>query len=181
MEQEKNWYAIYTKPRWEKKVSELLNRKDIQNYCPLNRVLKQWVDRKKIVLEPLFKSYVFVHVSNSEIRSVKECIGVVSFVNWLNKPAIIRDAEIMAIKDFLDEHINVRVEHVDISIDDRIRILNGPFSAYEGKITAVNNNKVKLYLPSLGYMMVVEVEKSNIQIIEKSMFSSRGISDAKAS
>ena len=50
------WHAVYTKPRWEKKVAALLDAKGIEYYCPLNRVVKQWSDRKKTVLEPLFKS-----------------------------------------------------------------------------------------------------------------------------
>jgi transcription antitermination factor NusG len=92
-----------------------------------------------------------------------------NFVSWLNRPAEIRDSEISAIRNFLDEHMNIQVQPIDISIDDQIRILNGPFSMYEGKITALDSNKVKLYLPSLGYMMVVEVDRSNIQVIQTAM------------
>ena len=57
-----HWFAVYTKPRWEKKVSGILDDNGIENYCPLNKVVKQWSDRKKVILEPLFKSYVFVRV-----------------------------------------------------------------------------------------------------------------------
>ena len=62
MNSERNtfWYVVYTKPNWEKKVAELLEKKGIEQYCPLNKVQKQWHDRKKTVWEPLFKSYVFV-------------------------------------------------------------------------------------------------------------------------
>ena len=65
MNDEKKWYVIYTRPRWEKKVASLLQAKAIEHYCPLNRVMKQWSDRKKIVLEPLFKGYIFVKVKES--------------------------------------------------------------------------------------------------------------------
>jgi hypothetical protein len=51
---ETKWYAVYTRPRWEKKVAEILTDKKIENYCPLNKVVRQWSDRKKIVHEPLF-------------------------------------------------------------------------------------------------------------------------------
>ncbi len=56
----KHWYAIYTKPRWEKKVHHLLSEKGLEAYCPLNKVTRKWSDRMKTVEEPLFKSYVFV-------------------------------------------------------------------------------------------------------------------------
>ena len=65
------WYAVYTKPRWEKKVADLLTKKQIENYCPLNRVLRQWSDRKKVILEPLFTSYVFVRISESNQLAIR--------------------------------------------------------------------------------------------------------------
>src|SRR5215211_2634080 len=95
---ESKWYAVYTKPRWEKKVADLLTRKQIENYCPLNKVKRQWSDRKKIVMEPLFQSYVFVRVPKNMLTMVRETSGVLNFVYWLQKPAIIRDEEIDLIK-----------------------------------------------------------------------------------
>lgn len=162
---EKKWYAIYTKPRWEKKVARLLDRKNINVYCPLNRVLRQWSDRKKTVYEPLFKSYVFVRVGKDEMIKVKETQGVISFVHWLNKPAEIRNEEIEIIKEFLNEYMNVRIEEMDISLNDIVRIVNGPFTEYEGNILEINKYHVKVYLQSLRYLMVVEVQKSDIELV----------------
>jgi len=41
------WHAVYTKPCWEKKVANLLELKKIEHYCPLQKVYRQWSDRKK--------------------------------------------------------------------------------------------------------------------------------------
>lgn len=163
----RNWYAVYTKPRWEKKVDSLLKKNNITSYCPLNRVLRQWSDRKKIVFEPLFRSYVFVYLSKSEFATVKATDGVIQFVHWMNKPAIIKDEEIEVIKKFLNEHMNVSLEKVDISVNDIVRIVNGPLMEQQGSIIALDAKKVKVYLPTLGYMMVVEVERSNIALVRK--------------
>ena len=73
----KNWYALYTRSRWEKKVAELLTRKQVENYCPLNRVQRQWSDRRKIVMEPLFRSYVFVHMTEAEQLTARSVDGVI--------------------------------------------------------------------------------------------------------
>ena len=59
MEEDKKWYALYTKPRWEKKIDASLIKKNIESWCPLQKIEKQWTDRKKIIEEPLFKSYIF--------------------------------------------------------------------------------------------------------------------------
>ena len=56
----KKWLAVYTRPRWEKKVDQLLKEQGTESYCPLNKVKRKWSDRVKTVEEPLFKSYVFV-------------------------------------------------------------------------------------------------------------------------
>src|SRR5258706_5427248 len=94
----KQWYALYTRPRWEKKVADLLEKKKVEVYCPLNKVKRQWADRKKIVYEPLFASYVFVYVSEREELNIKQTDGVINFVYWLNKPAVIRNEEIDTIR-----------------------------------------------------------------------------------
>ena len=83
MSGEKKWYAVYTKPRWEKKVFERLQNEQMEAYCPQNRVRKQWSDRIKWVEEPLFKSYVFVKVAEEEMTRVRMVNGVVNFVYWL--------------------------------------------------------------------------------------------------
>ena len=165
MNENNKWYAIYVRPRWEKKVAEILTRKKIQNYCPLNKVTRQWSDRKKIVQEPLFTSYVFVRVSQFEITSLKQVHGVVNVVYWLGKPAIIRDSEIELIKRFLSEHDNVRLEKAPINVDDRVQILSGPLMELEGKVIALKPRTVKIMLPSLGYLMYAAVSIENVKII----------------
>lgn len=163
--EEKIWYAVYTKPRWEKKVAGLLEKYRIENYCPLNKVQKQWSDRKKVVMEPLFTSYVFVHIAESEQLSVRQTEGVLNFVYWLGKPAIIREDEIEIIKRFLNEYSNVRVEHTDLTENDKVRVTAGPLMMREGSVVEVKNKTVKVLLPTLGFTLIAEIDKGNIEKI----------------
>ena len=161
----KQWYALYTRPRWEKKVADLLEKKKIEVYCPLNKVEKQWADRKKLVLEPLFSSYVFVYVSEQEHVSIKQTDGVVNFVYWLNRPAVIRNEEIDTIKKFLNEYDHVTVERTQVNLNDRVRIINGPLMMWEGHVVEIRTNTVKITLPSLGQTLVAEIRKENLEAI----------------
>ena len=165
MDTSKKWYAVYTRPRWEKKVADLLVKKHLENYCPLNKVVRQWADRKKLVLEPLFTSYVFVHTTPQEHLAIKQTDGILNFVYWLGQPAVIRDEEIDAVKQFLDEYQNVQLEKIDVNMRDRVRISSGPLMAREGDVIEVRSKTVKVQLPSLGYVMTAEVEKSNVEVI----------------
>jgi len=93
MMEEKKWHAVYTKPHCEKKVSDILARKGIENYCPQHKVYNQGNDRRKITHAPLFPSFVFVRISMDEFSIVRQTNGIINFIFWLNKPAIIRDKE----------------------------------------------------------------------------------------
>ena len=165
MNESKNWYAVYTRPRCEKKVASVLSRKNIENYCPLNRIQRQWSDRRKVLLEPLFTSCVFIQVTEAEHSLLKQVDGIVSMVYWLGKPAIIRENEIRAIKDFLKEYVNVTLEKRPINTNDYIRVMSGPLMEIEGNIVGIKARTIKVSLPSLGYMLQAEVEKDNVKII----------------
>src|SRR4051812_15560771 len=90
----KRWYALYTKPRWEKKVNSVLEKKDIEVWCPLQKIQKQWSDRKKIVEEPFFKLFVFVNIEDTEKTKVLRADGFLNFVYNVGRPAVIRDEEV---------------------------------------------------------------------------------------
>ena len=155
------WYAVYTKPRWEKKVHALLLEKGIEAYCPLNRTRKKWSDRTKWVEEPLFKSYVFVKIRETEQLKVRMAGGVVNFVYWLGKPAVIKDKEIDIIRKFLNDYGDVRAVPIDLKIDARITIAKGAFMDKEAKVTKIMNNKVQVVIESIGYSLVAVIDKTN--------------------
>jgi len=155
------WYAVYTKPRWEKKVHALLLEKGIEAYCPLNRTRKKWSDRTKWVEEPLFKSYVFVKIRENEQSNVRMVNGVVNFVYWLGKPAWIKDKEIEIIRKFLNDYEDVRAVPIDLKVDARITIAKGVFMDKEAKVTKVLNKKVQVVIESIGYSLVAVIDRSN--------------------
>ena len=162
----KRWYAIYTKPRWEKKVNQLLLEQGVDSYCPLNKVHRKWSDRMKIVEEPLFKSYVFVKVSEEEKTPVRMVNGVVNFVYWLGKPAVIKDKEIETIKRFLNEYDNVEVTQVAIFPKTKVHINKGVLMDKEATVLRVFKNKVEVVIESIGYSLVAYVDKSNVSVIK---------------
>src|ERR1700722_7257331 len=162
-----NWYAVYTKPRWEKKVNELLLKAGVEAYCPLNKVRKKWSDRIKWVEEPLFKSYVFVKIAEEEQTAVRMINGIVNFVYWLGRPAIIQDKEIAIIRMFLNEYTEVRAEPLDLRIDAKIRINRGVLMDKEAKVVEVMNKKVRVVIESIGYALFAVIDKSNLSLLEK--------------
>ncbi len=160
-----HWYAIYTRPRWEKKVHALLVEKKIESYCPLNKVRKKWSDRIKTVEEPLFKSYVFVRVNEEEQPKVRMTAGVMNFVYWQGKPAIIRAKEIETIRKFMNEYENVSAEPLALKEDGRVIIRQGLFMDHEAKILRIEGNRVKVVIESIGYTLIASIDRKNLSTL----------------
>ncbi|WP_207493412.1 UpxY family transcription antiterminator [Aridibaculum aurantiacum] len=155
---QKKWYALYTKPRWEKKVTTVLERKGVEVWCPLQKIQKQWSDRKKIVEEPLFKSYVFVHILEGEKTNVLMTDGILNFVYYLGKPAIIRDEEVEVIQKYLSEKdASISIQSLG-SLDEntRIKVNHGVFMDTTGTVVKGGKKKVYVKLESLEQVMIVE-------------------------
>ena len=163
----KNWYVVYTKPRWEKKVYTLLTDKNIEAYCPLNKVRKKWSDRIKWVEEPLFKSYVFVKVAAEDQSQVRMVNGVVNYVYWLGKPAVVKNKEIEVIRKFLNDHEEVWAEPIDLQKDAKVVIRRGAFMDKEARVVKVTHNKVRVLIESIGYSLVAVVARSNVEVVGK--------------
>ena len=159
------WYAVYTRPRWEKKVAALLDEKGIGQYCPLNKVERQWSDRKKVLMEPLFKGYVFVQVAEDKKWDLKNINGIVNFVYWLGKPARIRESEIETIRKFLNEFSDVEVTEAGMQVNTEVRIKQGILMNYRGILLELHGNKAKVKIESMGLQLSAFFDKKNLEII----------------
>jgi len=168
MNEEKNWYVVYSRPRWEKKVASVLEAKGIECYCPLNKVQKQWSDRKKTILEPLFKGYVFVRLTETLKWDVKKVDGVINFVYWLGKPARVKDAEIDTIRKFLQEFDDVQVQDAQLQQHDEVQVKQGILMDYRGIILELSGNRAKVKIRSMGVELSAVFDKSNLERVEKS-------------
>lgn len=158
----RKWLAVYSRPRWEKKVDQLLSAKGIESYCPLNKVRRKWSDRVKVVEEPLFKSYVFVKVNEENRAAVRTTPGVINFVYWEGKPAVIKEKEINTIKRFLDEYENVELQPINLKVHQRVKVITGPLMDQEGEVVDLHRKMVKVAIDSLGYVLVAYIDRSKL-------------------
>jgi len=152
------WFAIYTRPKNEKKVVEGLEKLGIEVYCPMVTEIKQWSDRKKKVEIPLIKSYVFVNIEEKNRNIVFEVPGVVRYLFWLGKPAVIQEQEIEVLKASLKGVLS-SIEVSGIQPGDSLTISKGPFQGKEGTVSQVDKNKIKLVLKELGFVITISKEE----------------------
>jgi transcriptional antiterminator RfaH len=152
------WFAIYTRPKNEKKVVEGLEKIGVEVYCPMITQVKQWSDRKKKVETPLINSYVFVNLEENNRNIVFDVPGVVRYLFWLGKPAIIQEQDIQVLKDSL-KGIIASIEIKGLQPGDVITIPTGPFQGKEGIISQVVKNKIRLILKELGVLITISKEE----------------------
>ena len=155
---DKVWMVVYTRHRYEKKVDIALTSKRIESYCPTRKVEKQWTDRKKIIEEVIFRSYVFVRISESEKLTVLLTDGVMNFIYFSGKPAVIRDVEIETIRKYLNEksHNISTIDTSEFKPDTLVRINHGVFMDNHGTILKANKRKVYVEITSLSQVLVIE-------------------------
>jgi len=148
------WYVLYTKPRQEKKVTEGLLSIGIKAYCPLVTVVKQWSDRKRKVQLPLISSYVFVYIEEHQREEVFRVSGIVRYLFWLGKPAVVRSLEIEVLQKSLEGVIHSFEINV-LQKDTKYKIPEGPFKDYEGIVKNIGTSTIQLLLVDLGFLVTL--------------------------
>ena len=152
---EKKWFVVYTKPQQELKVATQLSVMGITNYCPTITLVKNYSDRKKKVTKPLLSSYVMVELEENQRNKVFACNGIVRYLFFLGKPAVVPSSEINLMQNHLNGVYNDS-KVTTLSVGDSHTITQGPFSGISGKVVQTDKKKVKLELASLGMRITLK-------------------------
>ncbi len=164
MNTEKKWCVIHTKPKLETKVADLLSKKKIETYCPLTKQAKQSTIIATAAT-PLFNSYVFVNATEEQYKHIQHTEGVVNFVYWLGKPAVIKEEEIAAVRRYLNESYTLSLEKINVDINGIVRVTAGPVMQQEGDVIEVKEKSLKIHLPTLGYALIA-VENNVTEVVK---------------
>ncbi|MGO4294281.1 transcription termination/antitermination protein NusG [Chitinophaga sp. RAB17] len=144
------WYLIYTKPRYEKKVLLQLTRMNIEAYLPFTRTLKTWHDRKKYVEEPLFPSYVFIHLKNLEsYYGGIDADGALFYVKTKKEISRVSDSIVNDLKLVTTQANSVEVTQEYFQPGQKVVIREGALTGLNCEMVEVNEKKKLLVRVSL--------------------------------
>lgn len=149
------WHVVYTSPRAEKRAAERLAADGFTVFLPLYKDRRKWSDRIKTVEVPLYSSYVFVRCLPQRIHTAVVTPGVARVVYHNRKPAVIRESEIEAIREFLELAESNRI----ITPGDRVEIDCGPLQKVSGKVIRLNRKMAYLYIEALSATVYVQLEQ----------------------
>ena len=148
------WFVLYTKSNYELKVAQGINTLGINAYCPTFTQIKYYSDRKKKVQKPLLPSYVLVQLSEQDRPNVFSIPGVVRYLFWLGKPAVVQEEEIELLRNNL-KGVFDDAKISKLSIGKEYTIPSGPLKGQTGTVLDVLKNKLRLELPSLGLFVTL--------------------------
>lgn len=126
-----SWYIVYTYPNLEKRIFTELQKKNVNAYLPMQKKIRNWSDRKKEIRTPLFPNYIFINTTEKERHKFFDINGVVNFISFGGKPAVMSDDEILNIKKFEETVFEVELSLIQ---GDDVMIINGPFTGVRGKL-----------------------------------------------
>lgn len=163
---DKVWYALYVKSRSEKKVASELENQQIECYLPLQKVLKQWSDRKKWVEEPLFRSYVFVCINENEYYKPLQVYGAVKYISFESKAVAIPPQQIEAIRYFLNEKDPENLDLMNWEKGNKVEIVSGSMTGLIGELVDVKGkNRVSVEIEAVNKTILLKIPKSRLRVI----------------
>jgi transcriptional antiterminator RfaH len=161
------WHVLYVKSRWEKKVCESLTEISLDPFLPLVKTIRQWSDRKKTILEPLFPSYVFVNINSSlEFHKALSVNGVCSYIRFGNEYARLQAKEVEQLKLLVgDENITDIETNVQLPKVGEVKKINfGPLNGLNCEIIkADNHNKIIVRIDSLQQNIMATIPSCSFE------------------
>ncbi|MFY9233304.1 MAG: transcription termination/antitermination protein NusG [Fimbriimonadaceae bacterium] len=171
----KSWYAVHTIAGHENKVKDVLTRRsqvegywlrDIYEILIPTETELQTRGGKRVERErKVFPGYILVQMdlTDDTYKLVKSTSGVTGFVQSGNKPVPLEEYEVRRIMTNLET--SKEAPKVSWQRNDAIRVVEGPFSDFSGKIEEVNSDKetLKVLINIFGRDTPVELEFNQVE------------------
>ena len=169
----KGWYVLYVRSRHEKKVHELLLESSLESFLPLIKKERKWSDRKKIIHEPLFPSYVFVYLRNSmDLYRALSVNGACAYIRFGNEYAKVSSEEIKKVKLLIgaDGLVDFELNSALPKVGDALEITDGPLSGLNCEVMRVNNeNKIVVRIDSIRQNIIATLPLFYLSEISKAV------------
>lgn len=162
-----SWYALYTRPRHEKKVHDQLLEKGVESFLPLQKEKRYWKDRRKVVEMPLFNGYVFVNIHLKDRFDALQTHGVVRLVGFGGEPVSIPDWQIEQLQRVLAGTESLQPEEY-LKVGDYVEISGGPLRGIRGYLReSRGESRVAILIDGIYQSTSFIVDRDLLQKLEK--------------
>jgi transcription termination/antitermination protein NusG len=160
-----NWYALYTRSRFEKKMLSELTDRSIEVFLPMREIISRWKDRKKRIWIPLFPGYIFVnHIDTPENRfRILNIPGAVRFVGFEGHADLIPEDQIQYIRRFLESSIAID-PYPYIQVGTRVEVIAGPLKGIQGLLVEKRGRfRFVLQVDLIRQAISIEIDASDVR------------------
>jgi transcription antitermination factor NusG len=159
------WYALYTRSRFEKKMLGELTDRQVEVFLPMREIISRWKDRKKKIWMPLFPGYIFVnYVDTPENRfRILNIPGAVRFVGIERHADPIPEEQILSIRRLLESSIDGD-PYPYIQVGTRAEVIAGPLTGVRGLLIEKRGKfRFVLQVDLIRQAVSVEIDASDIR------------------
>lgn len=160
-ETEPRWFAVHTRSKSEKYVQRLLQKKGIQTFLPLRKLMRQYARSVRLVELPLLNCYVFVHVTKENYLPVLETENVAGFVKVNKDLRAIPEIELEILRRVvLENDPELEVVPGVFSDGELVEIAAGNLTGMKGRIVkSEGKRKFQIELFALGYSLLLSIDR----------------------
>ena len=175
-QQGRRWYVIHTYSGYEDNVARNLHQriesmgmedKIFNVLVPTEKRIKIKAGKRKVIEEKIFPGYVLVEmtVTDDSWYMVRNTPNVTGFIGSGTTPTPISDEEVKSLQKRMG--IEEPKYKVDIEVNVPVRITDGPFKEFEGKVSEVDEarGKIKVLISMFGRETPVELDFLQIKKI----------------
>jgi transcriptional antiterminator RfaH len=159
----KEWFILRTRSRQESTVEQGLKYREIACYLPRRQELRQWSDRKKSILAPLFAGYLFVDACTDRLSDLRCVPGACGLVQFNNIPARLEDAELDRFRRLIDSGIPVSA-HPELIPGMAVVVRTGVLAGLEGELVQIKNrHRLVINAIAIGKSVSFEIDASMVE------------------
>jgi len=160
------WYAIYTRPRAEKLVYQRLTESGVETYLPMQKTIRQWSDRKKVVEKPLLSSYIFVKTIPKNFPVVYKTNGVVKFISFEGQPVSIPQKQIDNLRLLINSNADIEVSSEKFAKGDNVEVVSGALVGLTGELIKIgSHNRFVVRIDRLDQNLILKIPRAFLKKI----------------
>lgn len=173
-EESMHWFAMSAPYHREIKVKEMLDKEKIESFIPMRQAVRTVKGKKEKILLPAVSNLIFVHATESQLRSFKKCTSYLQYLTWtvdgVVQKIIVPDCQMnqfMAVCNTYDKRlIYLKPEEINLSKGVHVRIHGGIFDKVEGIFVKVKGARSKRVVVMLQNTMAVATAEVHPDLLE---------------
>lgn len=165
------WYVLHTRSRFENVVNEGLIKKSIEVFLPKILVRSKRIDRKKMIRVPLFPGYLFVKTDLNPLEHLEilKTAGAVRLIGSTDGPKAVPDEAVESLMIMVRTDDTISTGQL-YKKGDRVIVVSGPFEGVIGRfIRYGGKGRVVVNFEVLGQCAGVEVSEDDIEKVPEIM------------